>query len=416
MYRKDGMELERRTIREGNRSSGRKWILWGLIVILSALAIVVGHRVAARNLNLFTEDGSGNYRGTVTKVLTTAPQGQDPYLEELGPENTEIVYFQAKVKAGPHKGDTVNGEQVIDERYYNSQYLKPVEPGDSVLLYMNEGMYGEEDTWYFSDYYRFDKIVILGLVFAALVVLLGRGKGVNTLISMIFTLLFVFLVFVPAVMGGENAYLAALITCLYTIVMTLMLVIGPGRKTLATIIGCVGGTAIAALCSSLMKGLLRLTGFLDDESIYLTLLNPDKPLDLTALIFAAILIGAIGAIMDVAMDIASALYELCGHVPDITFHKLFQSGMSIGRDIMGTMANTLVLAYIGSSLSSIMLLLTYSTSVLHLLNREVIIVECLQALIGSLAILLTIPLTVLACGALYLHRGRGRGGSGRRLA
>ncbi|MBP1758390.1 MAG: YibE/F family protein [Firmicutes bacterium] len=410
------MEVEReRKLRRGrDRSSGRNWIIWGLVVILSALAIVAGNRVATQNLNLFVEDGSGNYKGTVTRILEAAPPelAGDPFVEDIGSNSARTIYFKAEVKAGPHKGETIIAEQVIDERYINSQYLKEVEAGDSVLLYMNEGLPGEGDTWYFSDYYRFDKIVVLGLIFVALVLLLGRWKGVNTLISMIFTLLFVFLVFVPAVMSGENAYLAAIITCLYTVVMTLLLVIGPGRKTFATIIGCVGGTAIAALCTSLMKGILRLTGFLNDESVYLTLLNPDKPLDLTAIIFAAILIGAIGAIMDVAMDIASALYELCEHVPDITFQKLFQSGMSIGRDIMGTMANTLVLAYIGSSLSSIMLLLTYSTSVLHLLNREVIVVECLQALIGSLAILLTIPLTVLACGALYL----GQGSRGRRLS
>lgn len=413
------MEVERKRPRGERRSSGRGWVLWGIIVILSALCILLGHRLAARDLKIFTEEGGGNYRGTVTKVLEAPPQSaaEEPQLGEFGGEGADIVYFHVKVKAGPHKGSTVLAEQIIDERYYTSQYLKPVEPGDSVLLYMNEGLGDEGESWYFSDYYRFDKIVILGLVFAALVVLLGRGKGANTLISMGFTLLFVFLVFVPAVMGGANAYLAALITCLYTIVMTLMLVIGPGKKALATIIGCVGGIVIAALCTSLMKGILRLTGFLDDESIYLTLLNPDKPLDLTALIFAAILIGAMGAIMDVAMDIASALYELCGHVPDISFHELFGSGMSIGRDIMGTMANTLVLAYIGSSLTSIMLLLTYSTSALHLLNREVVIVECLQALIGSLAILLTIPLTVLACGALYLRHGHGQGrrGGGRRV-
>ena len=100
----------------------------------------------------------------------------------------------------------------------------------------------------------------------------------------------------------------------------------------------------------------------------------------------------------------SSLFELHEHVPEMTFKKLFISGMRIGRDIMGTMANTLVLAYIGSSLSSIMLLITYSNSMMHLLNREVIIVELLQALIGSLAILLTIPLTVIICGFLYLGK------------
>lgn len=119
------------------------------------------------------------------------------------------------------------------------------------------------------------------------------------------------------------------------------------KKTIATIIGCISGTVIAALGTAIMSEVLGLTGYVDEHSYYLTLLNTETPIDLTAIIFAAITIGAVGAIMDVAMDLSSSLYELSEQVPDMTFGKLCKSGFSIGRDIMGTMANTLVLAYIG---------------------------------------------------------------------
>ena len=104
------------------------------------------------------------------------------------------------------------------------------------------------------------------------------------------------------------------------------------------------------------------------------------------------------------MDIASALFELRRHAADLTFRKLVNSGITIGRDIMGTMSNTLVLAYIGSSLSTVLLLTTYAVSLDELLNREMIIAELLQALIGSIAILLTIPLTSMICGLMYIGR------------
>ena len=134
-----------------------------------------------------------------------------------------------------------------------------------------------------------------------------------------------------------------------------------------------------------------------------------------------IVIGAMGAVMDVAMDISSSLNELHERAPKLGFTELFKSGMNIGRDVMGTMANTLVLAYIGSSLCSILIYITYSSSLLELLNRENIAVEMLQSITGSLAILLTIPLTTLVCCFVYTgERAKktskssgGKGGTGR---
>ncbi|MBP1758977.1 MAG: hypothetical protein H6Q61_1226, partial [Firmicutes bacterium] len=106
---KVGIGLDQRKRRGKSRESGRGLIVWGLVVILSALAIVVGNRVAAKHLNLFVEDGSGNYKGTVTKLLDAAPQNpsEDLYLEEIGADSAQIIYFEAQVKAGPHKGERI---------------------------------------------------------------------------------------------------------------------------------------------------------------------------------------------------------------------------------------------------------------------------------------------------------------------
>ena len=128
---------------------------------------------------------------------------------------------------------------------------------------------------------------------------------------------------------------------------------------------------------------------------------PDNPLDLKALIFAAIIIGAVGAIMDVSISIAASLAELKEKLPEISMLELWKSGMTISKDIMGTMANTLILAYMGSCLTSVQLMVAYNSSLLDLFNREMIIVEMLQALVGSMGILLALPLTSLICAALY---------------
>ena len=395
-----------RSQRQGKKLDLKKAIVWVITVALSTTAILVGNRAVIGDAQIFASSGSDVIRATVTEVLD-----HDSDTLDIGGDTTyenTVVAFKCEITTGEDKGEEVEALQTIDGMYAGSQYIRPVEPGDKILLIRSEDATLMGNTWQFSDYYRFDKIMILIAIFMAAILLIGRWKGVNTLLSLIFTFSFVFLVFVPAVMAGYNAYLWSSITCIFTIVMTLILINSISKKTMATIIGCISGTVIAALGTSLMSKILGLTGYVDEHSYYLTMLNTENPVDLKAIIFAAIAIGAVGAIMDVAMDISSSLYEISEQVPDITFGRLCKSGMSIGRDIMGTMANTLVLAYIGSSLSCIMILLTYTASTIDLLNREVIIVELLQAIIGSLAILLTVPCTVAVCGILYIGRHKAK--------
>jgi len=387
----------------------KKGIIWVVTVMISITAILVGNRAVLGSSSMFLGEGDDIVRATVTDVMGSSSSTLDLGGEAVY-ENTAIA-FRCMIEQGPSKGQMVDAEQTLDGMYAGSNFTKEVEKGDKVLvLYSEDLALSGGNPWQFSDYYRFDKIIILLAIFMVLILIIGRWKGVNTLLSLLFTFAFVFMVFVPAVMAGYNAYLWAGITCIFTIMMTLILINSISKKTWATIIGCVAGTIIAAAGTVIMTEVMQLTGFVDEHSYYLTLLDTEVPINLTAIVFAAIVIGAVGAIMDVAMDLSSSLYELSEHVPDITFGSLCKSGMAISRDIMGTMANTLVLAYIGSSLSCIMILLTYSTSAMDLMNREVIIVELLQAIIGSLAILLTAPCTVVTCGVLYLKHGKKKTG------
>ncbi len=389
--------------KEKKKFNVKNGIVWVLTVMMSITVILVGNRAVLGEASMFMGTGEDVVKATVLDVMDSSSSSLDLGGDAVY-ENT-AVNFRCQIENGPQKGEIVDAQQTIDGMYAGSQYVKPIEKGDKVLILYSEDLSVQDSVpWQFSDYYRFDKILILIGIFALLILLIGRWKGVNTLLSLVFTFCFVFMVFVPSVMAGLNAYLWSSITCIFTIVMTLLLINSISKKTLATIIGCVSGTVIAAAGTCIMSAVMELTGYVDEHSYYLTMLDTETPIDLKAIVFAAIIIGAVGAIMDVAMDLSSSLYELSEHVPDITFGKLCKSGMSIGRDIMGTMANTLVLAYIGSSLSCIMILLTYTTSMTDLLNREVIIVELLQAVVGSLAILLTVPCTVVTCGVLYLGR------------
>jgi len=235
----------------------------------------------------------------------------------------------------------------------------------------------------------------------------GGKKGFNTLLTLGLTCGAVFAVFIPSILSGQNIYLWSILVCLYSILTTLLILNGYNKKSLSAILGCFGGVLIAGGITIFMDGALSLTGVINDEAVYLSYLPTETPINLRAIIFAGIIIGAMGAIMDVAMSISSSLWEVKKNVRNIRPKALFRSGINIGKDIMGTMSNTLILAYIGSSLSMVLLLTVYDSSLLYLLNREMIIVEVLQALVGSFGILFSIPLTSFFSSLIYTKNIQG---------
>ena len=384
-----------------NQTSRRKQIIvYVTVLLLSVLYIVVGHNLAVADYHPFAGDDQSIVVKAEVLELTDRYTVMYPISDYEYAEDETIV-FQAKVTSGDLKGQTIEAAQTLD--YFTAVHLPVVEPGDHILLYTIPGGMAEHE-WLMSDYQRFDQILLLGAVFVLLVLLIGRWQGVNTLISLALTCLAVFYVFIPAVLAGESIYLWSIVTCIYVTFMTLFIVNGVNAKSAGAILGCLAGIVVAALLTLFFEDSMTLTGLLDENSVLLYGLNPEAPFNLKAIIFAAIIIGSMGAIMDVSISIAAALAELKEKLPQITFGELFRSGMNISRDIMGTMANTLILAYIGSALAGVLLMVAYNSAMIDLFNREMIVVECLQALAGSIGILMALPFTALICAALFQNR------------
>ena len=375
----------------------KQMITYVAVLLVSILYIIVGHNLAIANYHAFSGDDQSIVIKAEVVELTDRYTVMYP-LNEFEYAEDETIVFRAKVTSGDMKGQTIEAAQTLD--YFTAVHLPVVEPGDRILLYSIPGGMAEHE-WLMSDYQRFDQILILGAVFVLLVLLIGRWQGVNTLISLALTCLAVFYVFIPAVLAGESIYLWSIATCIYVTFMTLFIVNGVNAKSIGAILGCLAGIVVAAVLTLFFEESMTLTGLLDENSVLLYGLNPDAPFNLKAIIFAAIIIGSMGAIMDVSISIAAALEELKEKLPQITFGELFQSGMNISRDIMGTMANTLILAYIGSALAGVLLMVAYNSAMIDLFNREMIVVECLQALAGSIGILMALPFTALICALLY---------------
>lgn len=378
--------------------------VWIITVVFSVVILFFGSKICTKDLDIFDVAGAYTAKAVVTEI---GEKIEDSYsLSNEVVYNDASLYFKAKVVSGDFKGQTLLAVQTSDNYVAGSSSEKEIQTGDKVILYNYGTPQGDAD-WVFGGYARFEPVMWLIIVFFVLLIAFGGIKGLNTIVSLGFTVLAVFAVFVPSVLSGFNIYVMTIITCVYTIAMTLLITNGATAKSLTTILGCTFGVLVAAVLELLFDRLMMLTGITDEHSIYLQYLSSGVEINLRALIFGMVVIGAMGAVMDVAMDISSSLAEVHHHAPDLGFIELVKSGLTIGRDVMGTMANTLVLAYIGSSLCSILLLITYSSSLMELLNRESIAVEIMQSLIGSTAILLTIPLTSIVCAVKYTAKEKG---------
>ncbi|MCL2837682.1 MAG: YibE/F family protein [Oscillospiraceae bacterium] len=366
------------------------------VLAFAALFLFVGNRIASGVLD-FSEQIDDF---TVFSAVVTSVTGRTEDAIDMGYfTSTDItITFNARITNGARRGETVQAQHTI------SGFLDlpeaEVEAGDRVVL----GYDDFSGTFFFMTHQRINSVLILGFIFLLLMILFGRKKGFNSIVALGFICMAIFMVFVPAILSGRNIYIATFVTVIYSIVTTLLIVIGPNKKAISAMLGCLGGVLFAAILMAAMNGIVQLTGFIDHETRSLIMLNPENPINLQAIIFAGVIIGSAGAIMDVAMSIASSLWEvkLAGVKSD--FRSIFKSGIEIGKDILGTMLNTLILAYIGSSITVILLITAHSASFAGLFNTEMIIVELLRALVGSFGMFLTLPLTAAICGALYTRK------------
>ena len=361
-------------------------------VFVSALLIFLSYAYIVGGGTIFKGELDGEIiKARVIRVTDVQTQNL------IGESEFVTVKFKAQALSSDLRGKTIDVVQEIDRSYAFSP--RQVEENDKILV--DSFNQNGQQFFYFGDFIRITPLIWLMVIFCILIIIFSKMQGLKTVVSLGFTCLSVFCVLIPAILNGHNIYLWSILVCVFITVMTLSLISGFNLKSVCAGIGCVCGVLCAGLITLLMDVFLNMTGLIEEQSIYLVQLYPDNPINLKAIIFAMIIVGAVGAVMDVSMSISSSLYELRIKSPEIRSAELMKSGFTIGRDMMGTMANTLVLAYIGSSLMSVLLLVAYNSSIEQVVNRELIVAEILQALAGSIGMLLTLPLTSAVCSVFY---------------
>lgn len=312
-------------------------------------------------------------------------------------ENNVKQKVQVKVLTGQFKGTVQTLDNMLTG---NPAYDISLNKGDKVVLHLdakNTEVNSVDDVDFFiADVKRDYSLEAFAALFMILLVIIGRKKGVFSLVSIIATISLMFFVLVPLILHGVNPVVSAVVVGILSTLITIYLVGGFNSKSSAAIIGTglslifAGGMSLAAIWMA------RLTGFAGEESMFLYSTRPD--LSFKGILAASMIIAALGALMDTGVSIASSVNEIYETDKKLTVNQLFKSGMNIGKDIIGTMSNTLILVYLGSALP--LVLLSNNIDLQKFFNLNQVATEILSALIGSISILACVPLTAII--AAYL--------------
>ena len=313
-----------------------------------------------------------------------------------GEETTKQV-VTVKVLTGKFKGT----ERLIDNMLTgNPAYDINLTKGDRVVLHiepLNDTVSTPDDVDIFiADIQRDNQIYVFTAVFFALLLFIGKRKGGTSIVSIISTMCLIFFVLMPMILHGFCPIASAVLVGILSTIITIYLVGGFNSKSSSAIIGTAISLIFAGGFSMLAIYFAHLTGFAGEENMFLYTARPD--LSFTGILAASMIIAALGALMDTAVSIASTVNEIYETDKTLTVKQLFNSGMNVGRDIIGTMSNTLILVYLGSSLP--LVLLSSNIDMNKFFNLNQVATEILSALIGSIAILFCVPITAIV--AAYL--------------
>ncbi len=316
-------------------------------------------------------------------------------------DNSVKQIVKVKVLTGKYKGL----ERDIDNMLTgNPAYDIPLKKGDHVVLHVEKNtpnvVSSDDLDFFIADLKRDNTLIFITAFFFICLVIVGRKKGVASLISIAATICLMFFVLMPLILHGFSPIIAAVLVSVLSTIITVYLVGGFNAKSTSAVVGTMLSLIFAALLSMSVIYYARLTGFAGEENMFLY--SAHSTLNFKGILAASMIIAALGALMDTSVSIASTINEIYETNKSLTIKQLFISGMNVGRDIIGTMSNTLILVYLGSSLS--LVLLANNIDMQKFFNLNQVATEISSALIGSIAILMCVPITAIISAYLIKHQ------------
>ena len=372
----------------------KKVFIFVLTLILSLSSLVF-----ADNPSESTDNQNHEFLSAKGKVLKIISDSGDN-----GNNNSELSFRKQIVKIKVLDGTFKDHEFIVENSMSgNLAYDIVLEEGDKVILSIEDK--GENDiNVYVSDFVRDTYLFVLVIIFIVSLIAIGGFKGIKSVVTLLITGFIVLYVMLPLILKGYDPLLVTIVCTIFITLITFFIIAGVNMKSVSAIVGTTGGVLFAGFLAYIVGSLVRLTGLSSEEAGMLMFIPQEVNFDFRSLLFAGIIIGTLGAVMDVSMSISSAMYELKELNPDTSYKSLVKSGLNIGKDIMGTMSNTLILAYTGSSIPLLLLFMAYNTSLSKILNLDLIATEVVRALVGSIGLVLAIPITALCTGFIIKVR------------
>lgn len=305
-----------------------------------------------------------------------------------------------EILEGEHKGQQVEGMNLLTGKL---EFDKMFKPGDEAWVLLELDSSNEVIFANMVDYYRIDQQIFLIGLFVILIIAFSGFTGVRTLLSFSFALFSIVKILIPCLLKGIPPLLVALMVGNLLTVITLLLVAGCNKKAYTAIISSMICSLMTCLLAVVFGDLFKMHGAVMDWSESL-LYAGYQHLDLTAIFQAGIYLACSGAILDLSIDISAALDEVIKNNPSVSRANLIKSGLSIGKSVVGSQTTTLLLAYMGSYITILMVYMAQGTPLMSILNSQKVSSEILHTFVGCIGLVLVSPLTAIICGIVYCPR------------
>ena len=375
----------------------KKSRMYAALVLAAVLLAGVVLYIAARPTEAAPEIQPDDYieyeKAVVEKILSDSTE-EDP-VSEGHQRGTQLLLVT--LRSGQYKGD-----QVLADNTVGPMYGQPYEVGQSLTV----GVSTYEDgsvRCYVYEYNRLPGLIVMLGLFLLVTVLVGGKVGAKSLVSLGLTVVALIWLLLPLLLKGWPTIPTTFLISVLVTAATFVILGGVDQKTICACLGTLAGIAFATIFGMLAQYILKIDGYREEYAEALLQLRQtgESLIGISGLITAGVIVSALGAVMDVAMSISSALQELTRVNEHLNPRQLFTSGMNIGRDMVGTMTNTLILAILGSGLTLIVYIYSLGLQSVQLLSSPYISLEAISAIASSIGVMLAVPLTAAICASVY---------------
>jgi uncharacterized membrane protein len=382
--------------------SKRAWWVLGAVLavgIFMILAAITGRGSPTGESSELAQGESEILRARVVEVL------EEGVLDQ-GELSQPYQLLRLEITSGPLSGQELTVEYGSLVFTNESRLFRE---GDRVLVERTRTVEGE-DVFHITDYVRTSSLLWLTALFVAATLLLSGWQGLRSLLGMGVSLVVILFFIVPQILDGRNPLIIAILGSVVMMGISLYLVYGWNSKTHVAVAGLLLSLIVTGLLAVWSVNWTRLSGFGAEEAGFLQVAGVQ--LDTRGLLLAGIIIGTLGALDDIAIGQSSTIFELRKANPDLTWLELFRHGMTVGRDHIAAMVNTLLLAYVGAALPLVLMFSVFAESVGVTINREIIAEEIVRTLVGSLGLLAGVPLTSVIAAQAARRDASPRGRTG----